>query len=253
MANPAASSRPKVSLTKKGEGNEPRAAAPAPAPTPGRVDAMALILSRNDFYQVNAERALLIVLGQFVLIAALVAVILRLFDFTNSRDYYFPVRTDNTLILEKSLADPVYTDEQIKAWAEKAVTRTLTFGYYDHLLRLQNSRIYFTTKGWATFTQALTDAQILERMNAVHSEAVQGRNMVLASTLRGGRRAVISNQGIIGWYYTWQVELRINAAFLEDDKQTSAPWKVNILIIRVPAAESREGIGIDQLVAMKDN
>lgn len=239
----------RVSLAKKGEAGATKPATAAPAP--GRVDALALVLARNDFYQTNAERTLLIVLGQIVLIASLIAVIVRLFDFTDSRDYFFPVQNDNTLILERPLSEPVFSDEQIRAWAERAVTRTLTFGYYDHLLRLQNSRIYFTNRGWATFMQALADAQILERINAVKSDQIIGRNMVVTTSMRGGRRATITNQGVLGWYYSWQVELQINAAFLEGNLQTSTPWRVQVLIVRVPAMESREGIGIDQLVATR--
>jgi len=238
---------PRVTLAKTGGSDEATAALP-PAPT-RRTDGLGVVMSRNDFYQSNAERMLIIVVGQAILIAALVVVLFKLMSFTDSRDYFFPIQNDNTLILERPLSEPVFTDDQIKDWAENAVTRTFTFGYYDHLMRLQNSRIYFTTNGWASLTKAMTDVQLLERMGAVKSDRINASDMVMDSRMYGNSRPIIKQQGLMGNYYVWQVELRLLAVFRTYTGQVTSPWKVDILIRRIPAMESRDGIGIDQLVA----
>jgi hypothetical protein len=248
----ATPSRPKVSLVKKTEAKAPTAEATvAVAAAKRQSDGLALVFARNEFYVRNSKRMLVVVFSQAILIIILILLYSSLGNYLSSRDYFFPVRNDNTRIIEKSLADPIYTDAQIIEWSEKAVTRTLTFGYYDHALRLQESRNFFTTKGWATFNQALMSAQILERMNALQSETVKGRNKVLIASIKPGTRAVIRQKGVLGWSHSWQVELQVNAAYKEKDRETGESWRVVILIVRTPFMDSRDGIGIDQIVATK--
>ncbi len=251
----------KVSLAKK---DAPAAAAAPPpkavaapamapagsaAPASTKPDGLTLIMARNHFYATNVQRMMIVFLGQIVLIVAMVAVIFKLVEFTDSRDYFFPAQADNTLILERPLSEPVFSNEQIRAWVENAVTRTMTFGFYDHLLRLQQSRNFFTTDGWASFTRAMDQAQMFERIGAVPSPTLRATQQVVVARLRSGNRAEIKQAGILGGRYTWKVELDIDITFTTRSTQTRFTWKVDVTVSRLPTMESREGIGISQMVA----
>jgi hypothetical protein len=248
----ATPARPKVSLVKKEKEAPPTIEETVAAAAAKRqTDSLALVLSRNEFYRRNLHRVIKIMVFQAIVIILTSMFISSLGRYTSSRDYFFPVRNDNSRIVEKPLSDPIYTDEQIIEWAEKAVTKTLTFAYYDHALRLQESRNFFTIKGWATFNKALYDAQILERMNAIKSETIKGRDKMLVSTIKPGTRAILKQKGVLGFSFSWQVEMQVNAAYKEKDRETGEAWRVNVLIIRSWFMDSREGIGIDQIVATK--
>ena len=218
-------------------------------PSAHRVDGLALLMLRNGFYNNNMQKLTYVMIGQFIMIGILIFTTVKMMEFTDSRDYYFPVQTDNSLITERPLSEPVFTDEQITEWAEQAVTNTMTFGYYDHLIRLQESRRFFTTPGWASFTKALSDAKFLASIGAETDVVVKGARQVVSSRVRPGERARITKKGINGLRYTWVVELIIDVGMYERSRQVRFPWRVELIINRQPAMESRDGIGINQFVA----
>ena len=247
MTVPPAST-PKISLAKKGEGGS--AATQSVPHAAAKVDGLALVMARNAFYQHNYKNILYIVLGQVVMVATLVAVLIKLLDYTTARDYYFPMRQNNELIQELPLTEPLFTDTQIKEWAEEAVTHTLTFGYYDHLMRLQDSRAYFTTPGWAAFTKALSDARVLAKIGAFGVTGAAPQGKVVVTNIRPGTHAEIQSEGIgRNGRYEWRVHLVVDLSFYDTEQQYRQSWNVDLRILRVRAMSSRYGIGIHELLA----
>lgn len=235
----------KISLAKKSE--SPSAAQPQAATA--KTDGLALVMARNSFYQHNYKNILYIVLGQIVMVTTLVIIVFKLLDYTAARDYYFPMRQNNELIEELPLSEPLFTDAEIRDWAEEAVTRTLTFGYYDHLLRLQNSRAYFTTPGWGFFTSALADARVLAKIGAIGVQNASSEGKVVVTNVRPGTRAEITSQGLNGGRYEWRVHLTVDLSFYDTQQQYRQSWDVDLRILRVRAMSSRFGIGIHKLLA----
>jgi len=251
----------KVSLTKKEATTPPPATAETGSPaapairSPGasqtptqKIDGLTLIIARNSFYLVNNKKMMQVFLGQFVLIFVMIAVIVKLLDFTDSRDHFFPAQADNTPIIERPLSEPVFSNEQIRSWVENAITRTMTFGFYDHLLRMQTSRSFFTTSGWASFTKALETARIFETIGATEG-GNRTNKQVVSARLRSGDRATIVQSGIMRGRYSWKVNLNIDVTFSNRSTQTRHTWHVELLVTRLPTMESREGIGISQIIA----
>jgi hypothetical protein len=245
----------KVSLVKKTPSVSQSSTTDAPGAAdpksgqPGSNDGLTFVIARNAFYLINGQKMMMVLIGQFFLIMAMIAVIIKLTDFTDSRDHFFPAQTDNTIIVEKPLFEPVYSEDQIRTWVENSVTRTLTFGFYDHLIRLQDSRIYFTRDGWASFTKAMNDAEIFERIGAVKSSTVVGVNQVVSAKLRPGEKPTITAQGILRGRYTWKVSLLLDVTFNNKAVESRFTWAIDTVVTRLPLMESREGIGISQLVA----
>lgn len=240
----------KISLAKN-ETPAPKAAPAGPEAGAAPNHGLTLVIARNSFYAANSQKVMKIFLGQLLVVAAMVVVLFKLMNFTDSHDHFFPVQTDNTLILERPLTEPVYSNEQIRSWVENAVTRTMTFGFYDQLMRMQQSRNYFTTEGWASFTSALNNAKTLEFIGAVESETMRATKKVMTAQLRSGDRATITQAGVLDGRYAWKLHLNIDVIYSTPNTQTRSTWKVEILVVRLPAMESREGIGISQMIAEK--
>jgi len=124
----------------------------------------------------------------------------------------------------------------------------MTFGFYDHLLRLQQSRNFFTTEGWAGFTEAMDQSRLFELIGAVPSTN-KSPPQVVTARLRSGDRAVITQVGVLGGRYTWKLELPLDIALTSRSTQTRNTWKFEVTVSRLPTMESREAIGISQLIA----
>lgn len=242
-----------VSLKKQEPAGAPAAAeakpvAPVAAPT-SRGDGLVLIMARNQFYSSQAQNMLMVVLAQFAILLLMIFITVRMFEFTGAHDYYFPVNDDNSLLLEQPLTTPIFSDADILKWAENAVTDTMTFGYYDHLTRLQHARNYFTVKGWSTFTNALESAGVLATINAIESPTTKGVDMVISSQLRPNTKAVLTKQGVWGGRHFWTIQMEIGVNYQRGPLQTLMPWQVEIDVIRLPATESRDGVGIERIIA----
>ena len=233
-----------VSLTKKAD----IAGSGADRPASGipRVDGLALVVARNTFYAQHYHKILYLVLAQFVAIVMIGAVLLRLFDFTASRDYYFPIAEDNKLIVERALYEPLFTDDEMKDWAQQAVTTTLTFGFYDYTMRWQESRSFFTPRGWASFTKAMDDINLLDTIGVVERK---GGTRVVVARLRPGFRPEIKRQGIVGGQYVWEMTMPMDISFLSAEKEQRFSWVVDIRVVRMLTNNSRYGRGIEWLIA----
>lgn len=236
----------KVSLAKKADTGKPAAETAAPS---AYGDGLSLVHARNDFYRLNYVRLVKIFALQVFSIGLMVAVVMRLISFTDSQDYFFPVRGDNTLIVERPLTKNLYEDPQLIAWAEKAVTEAFTFGYYDHAARLQEARAYFTTQGFANFLEAVDAADLLELIGAKSSQAENPQ--VLRARIRPGVPTQILSQGVPSYRYMWKVKMGITISFVSLKKEHRETWDLTITIVRLPTTMGRYGIGINQIIATK--
>lgn len=238
----------KVSLAKKQD--------TAPASTeataaPGAYgDGLTLILTRNSFYKNNYYNLARISVIQFFTLLVLIATVSRLFQFTDSRDYFFAVQEDNELIIDYPMFEPRYTHEELEAWIENAITESLTFGYYDYATRLQESRRFFTTIGFANFLKALEEANITAKIsgNGANNQDPQ----VIQTQIKPNGRAKVVEEAVNGGYYLWKIEMGVNVTFISNLREHREAWKLEIIITRVPTTMGRYGIGIDQVIAKSD-
>jgi len=237
----------KVSLVKK-QDHAP-AAAPETAAPGAYGDGLTLILTRNEFYKNNYKNLVLIGALQFLTLLMLIAILSRLFQFTDSRDYFFPVQEDNELIIEHPMFEPQYTHEQLQEWTEKAITQALTFGFYDYAPRLQESRAFFTTEGFSNFLKALDKANIIAKIGG-RTETAEPQ--VVQTQIKPEGRAKIIDEGVAGGYYIWKVEMSVNVTFISNTREHRESWKLEITVVRVPTTMGRFGIGIDQIIAKSD-
>ena len=211
-----------------------------------KVDGLALVVARNSFYQQHFYKILYLVIAQVLAIVAMAAVLFRLFDFTASRDYYFPISDDNQLVVERALYEPVFSDDEIKDWVQDAVTTTMTFGYYDYTMRWQDSRTFFTPQGWEKFTKAMDDIKWLERIGAIGKG---GDGQVVAARLRPGYRPEIKRQGILNGRYVWELTMPVDVSLHTEETEQRFSWTVDVRVVRMKTVNSRYNCGIDWLVA----
>ncbi len=211
------------------------------------VDGLALVMARNNFYVFHYHKILYIVLAQLAGIIILVMILFRLFEFTDSRDYFFPVQQDSTLIIERPLYESVYSDDEMRRWVEEATTTTLTFGYYDYQMRWQDSRGYFTPQGWASYNRAMENV-----LNYIGVGIENSAKKVILTRVHPGKGAEIKRQGISNGVYTWDFTISLDVTYFGTSEQSRETWNVDLRIVRMPSNISRYGRGIKWLVALKE-
>ena len=164
---------------------------------------------------------------------------------------YFPTQLDGQPIVEKDLADPLYSDGQVSQWAEEAMVRIYAFDFVNYRRRLQEVRDYFTARGHQDFLRALTASNNLEAVKKkkyVVSLKTSGPTQMLNSD------RVTSSQGSQWWgkpqqVYRWIVRTPVVLTYENANKETlEQKGTVTTRLSRVSNVEYVAAIAIAQIV-----
>lgn len=202
-------------------------------------DAVGTILTRNAFYR-DGYRALLricLILGAViaVLIGALVSMIL-----TQRTEHVFFATTSDGRIINIVPLDKAYINQgDLVAWASDTVKRTMTFGYNDYRMRLQDVASNFTSTGWESFMKALKEAHILE--------AVDARKLVVDISVDAAPE--ILGEGNNKGVYTWVMQLPVTIKLIGENAPSDMQWMLRLTVVRVSTLQHPQGVGIEQWVA----
>lgn len=207
-------------------------------------DAIATIVTRNQFYQDGYRLLLKVALVQGLLVAVLVSSLIAIFVFDKPEYRFFATTADGRIVDVVPLNAPYRGD--VVAWASQAAVEAMTFSFSDYRMRLQNSARFFTQRGWQTFVDALNSSRILE--------TIDKRQLNLRGTPRAAPQ--IKRQGVVNGIYQWVLEMPYDIEYL-GPQGTGIPQptvgRLTLVVQRIPTLENPEGIGIDQwiLVANK--
>lgn len=66
---------------------------------------------------------------------------------------------------DNTLKNATYSsDEEIKKWAIEAVKQVMTYNYQNYKERTEQNSLYFTKKGWVSFSQAIEKSHIIDKV-----------------------------------------------------------------------------------------
>jgi hypothetical protein len=141
---------------------------------------------------------------------------------------------------EAALDQASLDDKAVKEWAVKAASGAMTFGSKSFQQDFEGSAHYFTKTGWESFSGQLQRSHRFDEM----------RKSGQTITASASGPAVIDSQGAQDGKYQWVVKLplSLNEATEEDTKQETI--QVRMVIVRVPASESPDGVAISEWSAL---
>lgn len=195
------------------------------------------ILTATTAYDTDgASRAGRILALLAVLAALLVLAMASLFAARQPLVRYFATTQAGELKAQSPADQANLRESELLSWATLTVIESMTLGYHDYELRLEQAARNFTAKGWASFVQSLQTERILRNLT--------GAQQVLYAQPMGA--PVITRAGAEGGYYHWYVDMKLELAF-EGEGGTSATrgYALAMDIIRVPRGLHPLGVEVD--------
>lgn len=214
--------------------NTPPSLDPASGPRP-----LDTVITRNIFYRDGYRNLVKLAIVQALVILVLIISLAITIAVSRPQDRFFATTSDGRLIRMIPLSESNMTDAAIVSWAARAASDVMTFGFHDHQKRLQETAIYFTRRGWQSFTVALNQARIIESV-------VANQQVVTAAPQRA---PVIIQQGQVAGIYRWIVEVPLVVTYQSGTAQQSTTLNINMVIVRVSTLDNPAGVGIQQWVA----
>jgi intracellular multiplication protein IcmL len=152
---------------------------------------------------------------------------------------YFAVTPDFRVIELPPLDQPVLTAAGLKEWARDTVVRALTLDFANYRRQLGDVESRFTRPAFTSFKEALQSSGIIELIT---------RERLVTSVTTDGAPVIVGEQMFNGAAH-WQLEFPLSVSYessrgVERTQQLLA----KVLIARVPATQSIEGVRIAQLV-----
>lgn len=197
------------------------------------------VITRNIFYRDGYRNLVKLAIVQGLIILILIIALAITIAVSRPQDRFFATTADGRLIRMIPLNESNMTDAAIVSWAARSASDVMTFGFHDHQRRLQDTSIYFTRRGWQSFTEALDRSRIIESVE-------QNQQVVTAAPQQA---PVISQQGLVAGIYRWIVDVPLVVTYQSGTAQQSSTLNIRMVIVRVSTLDNPAGVGIQQWVA----
>ncbi len=197
------------------------------------------VVIRNEFYRDGYRSILKIAVIEAMIIIALIAVMFYVIHIHQPENRYFATTEDGRLVPMVGLNEPNLSTPALMSWTAQSATEVMTFGFHDYRRRLQESSRNFTRTGWASFTNALEKARIIEM--------VEANQQVVTAAPRSA--PILVSEGLVNGRYQWQIEMPIVVTYQAGSQTRADALLLTLLIVRVPKLESPNGVGIERWVA----
>lgn len=144
----------------------------------------------------------------------------------------FKATEQGGLITELPLEEASMQTNVLLNWITEGMMLSNTFNFINYQNVLDNARVYFTKEGYDSYTNALANIKIVDRviqkklvLHAVPSDAPQ----VLLEKPFAGR-------------YMWKVKLPMNFSYQSMTDSYFDAMDITLIVMRVPTTESENGI-----------
>ena len=199
-----------------------------------------LIINRNQFYWESTRRLELAIFLLMILILLLIGFVLYQGS-TYPGNKYIVTTPDGRPITIIPLNVPLQTNENVVAWAEKAVLFIYSFDFVNYRKTLQEAQVYFTPDGYQAFKAAYEVSNNLQ--------AVRVNRQVVSVEITGD--ATLQRQGQItsDVPYSWNLQVPVIVTYQNSNNEVVK--QVGNILMRVDRATTivyPEGLAIAQMI-----
>lgn len=197
------------------------------------------VITRNLFYRDGYRNLTRLAIIQGLVIIVLLLALTMTILLSKPQDRFFATTADGRLVRMVALDEPNLNDAALVSWVARASSDVMTFGFHDYQKRMQDNSIYFTRRGWQSFTEALQKSRIVETVE-------KNQQIVTAAPQKA---PIIIQQGMVNGIYRWIVELPLIVTYQAGSAQQSSTINAQLVVVRVSTLDSPSGVGIQQWVA----
>lgn len=130
------------------------------------------------------------------------------------------------------------SDIAVLVWANEAAVTAFTYNFVNYRKDLQAASQFFTPDGWKQFKTALKESNNLE--------AVKVKRLIVSAV--AVRAPIVLQKGLLNGVYSWRVQIPILVTYQSSTEFTQQNNIVTMLIVRQPAVNAPQGIGISQFI-----
>lgn len=202
-------------------------------------DNLKTVVTRNEFYRDGYRSLLRLAIIEGIVIIGLIFVSFAVIQTHQPENRYFATTEDGRLIPMVALSQPNLSTPALMSWVAQSVTEVMTFNFNDYRRRLQESSRNFTRRGWDSFTKALQNSHIIER--------VEQNQQIVTAAPRGA--PVLKDGRVINGRFQWTIQIPMVVTYQAGPKTSTDNMMVTLVVVRVPRLESPNGVGIEQWIA----
>ena len=159
-------------------------------------------------------------------------------QYTRSQESYYAVSQSGINFPIQPIQEINVSPRSLLNWAMVAVTNAYTIDFLNYEKSLQQIKDYFTKNVYYKF-QKSTEAS--GRIKDIIANKLISSAVVVDSP-------IILREGKIGSSYLWEIQMPIAVSYQGPSVQTYKQWlAVNLVIKKIPTAESKKGIGIENI------
>lgn len=198
------------------------------------------ILNRNHFYWESTRRLELAIVLLILVFIGLCGFSYYLYR-TAPPPKYFPTSADGVPIQPVPLNDPFHPTDYVINWAQNAILRIYSLDFVNFRLNLQESQIFFTTKGFLEFKHAYYISNNLL--------AVQRKKEVVSAAITG--QAVVQSEGVSPetGIYRWNLNIPVTITYQNSANEViNQVGRILMWVQRASLLIHAEGLAIDSLI-----
>lgn len=188
---------------------------------------------KNHEYRDSFRWVLTALIAMLILSVILIGSIIYKAVFPGEEKFYATMTTGQVVPLSP-LDEPVVTNKYILEWSIRATRAALNLDFVNYSKQLQSASEYFTSSGWSAFSGALDKSGLLE--------AVKSQKLMMSAVVP--KSPIIRFNGIISGRHIWRISMPVLVTFGSASDQRQRQMDVTMIISRVPALDTPEGIQI---------
>jgi intracellular multiplication protein IcmL len=191
-------------------------------------------------YSSGTRNVLNIIFAQTLIILGLAVALIYNINVGHPSDRFFAETASGGRMQLASLSDPNLNNEALLAWASQATVDVLTFGFHDVDARFEQSKSYFSPKGWKSFLEALTGSSMLKNMLSLQQIA----------TAIPAAPPILMSWGPMEGKYTWIIQVPISMTTRAGANRSVTQLNVVLTVVQMPTSQNPRGLGIENWMSI---
>lgn len=147
---------------------------------------------------------------------------------------YFQATEEKQIIPEIPLDQPGIETNVLLTWLVDGMNSAHTFNFMNYTRRMEQAKEYFSKEGYDDYVAALNSVGLLQAL-------VQNKWVVITMPLEVPQ---ILKEGPLGNRYLWKIKVPIQFNYRNVTTENRAEFNLVLLLVRVPTAQSPNGVVI---------
>ena len=195
---------------------------------------------RDNFYRDSFSKLMGIILAAAISVGLMIAMSVYLYVI-KPPPITFMVGDEWRIQSPVPVDQPYRTTADMLQWVSDVLPNSFNYDFINYDKQLQGVNQYFTANGWKAFLNQLN--------NYVNYNTVQTNKLFVNGAPASA--PFVLNQGLILGRYGWWVQIPITIT-AKGNKNSEQNLVFQVLVVRVPTLNNLSGIGIDNVIVVRN-